>query len=246
MNLSKERKAFDAWFSGCDMGPRRSEADWNYHAAWAGWQARAALTPPRHMVADSAGGAERLGEPFESILHDNLPSLYITDEPSTAPAQIASPASQWGDPRVQQVYEILCRDDAPPPGEHWEGFQARLIVDALYGASPAALTEAIAHAKDMVRGHYPNHREYIVAATLLAAQPPAAANQAGITEDVAADAARFRFLYDEMGELIWYPPGWNGNIKARFDLYWECEEKDLRKAIDEWRKRIAHTESQKE
>lgn len=54
---------------------------------------------------------------------------------STAPAQ-------WEDHRVQKVYEILCRDDAPPPGEHWEGFQARLIVDAICGATPAALTDA--------------------------------------------------------------------------------------------------------
>lgn len=48
------------------------------------------------------------------------------------------------------------------------------------------------------------------------------------------DAERFRFLYDEMGELIWYPPRWNGNPNGRFDLYWESEEDDLRVAIDEW------------
>lgn len=56
-------------------------------------------------------------------------------------APSASPAAQWEDHRVQKVYEILCRDDAPPPGEHWEGFQARLIVDAICGATPAALTD---------------------------------------------------------------------------------------------------------
>lgn len=61
-----------------------------------------------------------------------------------------------------------------------------------------------------------------------------------------ADAERFRFLWDEMGELIWYPPRWNGNPKARFDLYWECEERDLRKAIDDWRAAIAAKEPNRE
>lgn len=56
-------------------------------------------------------------------------------------------------------------------------------------------------------------------------------------EALIEDGKRFRFLYDEMGELVWYPPGWNGNPKARFDLLWECEESDLRKAIDDWRKK---------
>ena len=41
------------------------------------------------------------------------------------------PISQFDDPRVQTVYEILCADAAPPKGEHWEGFIARRIVDAL-------------------------------------------------------------------------------------------------------------------
>lgn len=41
------------------------------------------------------------------------------------------PESKFDDPRVQIVYEILCADEAPPKGEHWEGFIARRIVDAL-------------------------------------------------------------------------------------------------------------------
>lgn len=41
------------------------------------------------------------------------------------------PESKFDDPRVQVVYEILCADEAPPKGEHWEGFIARRIVDAL-------------------------------------------------------------------------------------------------------------------
>ena len=43
------------------------------------------------------------------------------------------PKAQWEDPRVQAVYEILCdHGDAPhDPSEHWEGWIARRIVDAL-------------------------------------------------------------------------------------------------------------------
>lgn len=51
------------------------------------------------------------------------------------PAQ--EPRTQWDDPRVQQVYAILCSPDEPPEQEHWEGFAARRIVDALFGAQPA-------------------------------------------------------------------------------------------------------------
>jgi hypothetical protein len=35
------------------------------------------------------------------------------------------------DPRVQIVYDILCEAVMTPEGEHWEGFAARKIVDAL-------------------------------------------------------------------------------------------------------------------
>ncbi len=41
------------------------------------------------------------------------------------------PTTQFDDPKVQVVYAILCDDAGPPKGEHWEGFAARRIVDAL-------------------------------------------------------------------------------------------------------------------
>ena len=41
------------------------------------------------------------------------------------------PVAKFDDPKVQAVYEILCNDEAPPKSEHWEGFIARRIVDAL-------------------------------------------------------------------------------------------------------------------
>ena len=42
------------------------------------------------------------------------------------------------DPRVQVVYELLADPDNCPPNidEHWEGYLARRIVQALYDAPP--------------------------------------------------------------------------------------------------------------
>ena len=39
--------------------------------------------------------------------------------------------TKFDDPQVQKVYEILCSDETPPAGEHWEGFAAKRIVTAL-------------------------------------------------------------------------------------------------------------------
>jgi hypothetical protein len=52
------------------------------------------------------------------------------------PVHAVAPVAQWEDLRVQRVYEILCADETPPKGEHWEGFAARRIVDNI--ATPAA------------------------------------------------------------------------------------------------------------
>lgn len=54
----------------------------------------------------------------------------------------SDPRAQWEDPDVQLVYDILCEGETPPEGEHWEGFTARRIVDALAGQAstlPAAV-----------------------------------------------------------------------------------------------------------
>ena len=52
------------------------------------------------------------------------------------PAQ--EPVAQFEDPKVQTVYNVLCAEDAPPEGQHWEGWVARKIVDALYAAPQPA------------------------------------------------------------------------------------------------------------
>lgn len=50
----------------------------------------------------------------------------------------AAPVVAFDDPRVQVVYDILCNtDDVPPPEQHWEGWAARRIVDALAAPAPA-------------------------------------------------------------------------------------------------------------
>ena len=48
----------------------------------------------------------------------------------------AEPVASFDDPRVQAVYKILCSYARPPADEHWGGFTARRIVDAL--EAPAA------------------------------------------------------------------------------------------------------------
>jgi len=57
----------------------------------------------------------------------------ILEQPAALP--------EFEDPRVQAVYRILCEDERPPEGEHWEGFAARKIVAALeqLAAQPVAI-----------------------------------------------------------------------------------------------------------
>lgn len=59
-------------------------------------------------------------------------------------ADIVERLPEFNDPIVQTVYEILCADNEPPNGEHWEGFAARRIVAALAerAAVPAQVVEA--------------------------------------------------------------------------------------------------------
>ena len=64
---------------------------------------------------------------------------------STKHEQQAREMPPFDDPRVQQVYEILCEDNAAPYGEHWEGFAARRIVAALI-AREEMMREALAGA----------------------------------------------------------------------------------------------------
>lgn len=55
-----------------------------------------------------------------------------------APAAVAEPNTPFADQRVQIVYGLLADSEAmPPDGQHWEGWVARRIVDAL-AAAPAA------------------------------------------------------------------------------------------------------------
>lgn len=56
--------------------------------------------------------------------------------------QVAAPTAlpDWERPLVQAAYKILCSDDKPPAGEHWEGFVARRFVAAVE-ASARQLSE---------------------------------------------------------------------------------------------------------
>lgn len=59
----------------------------------------------------------------------------------------AAPVSSFEDSRTQAVYEVLVNDNYPPAcgNEHWEGWKARLIVDALFPIeAPAHSGEPVA------------------------------------------------------------------------------------------------------
>jgi hypothetical protein len=64
-------------------------------------------------------------------------------EPKAEPPKVS-----FEDHRVQDVYVVLCSDEVPPTGEHWEGFAARRIVDLF--AQPKA---------EPVKEPHPPHRQ---------------------------------------------------------------------------------------
>lgn len=80
----------------------------------------------------------------------------------------AAPVVAFDDPRVQVVYDILCNtDDVPPPEQHWEGWAARRIVDALAAPAPAQAEPVAAPTviyspvatKPQIDGRHPNDNE---------------------------------------------------------------------------------------
>ena len=77
--------------------------------------------------------------PWSSLMlnHDHMgeklckPTHWMPLPPPPTQAANSVPVAPFDDPKVQAVYAILCDDAEPPKGEHWEGFAARRIVDAL-------------------------------------------------------------------------------------------------------------------
>ena len=65
----------------------------------------------------------------------------------------AAPVSSFEDSRTQAVYEVLVNDNYPPAGsnEHWEGWKARLIVDALF---PIEVPAAVDHDEALLEKLY--------------------------------------------------------------------------------------------
>ena len=55
---------------------------------------------------------------------------------AAAPVAPSEPTTRFNDPQVQIVYDLLNSDDAPPSDQHWEGWVARRIIDALVAAKP--------------------------------------------------------------------------------------------------------------
>jgi hypothetical protein len=73
---------------------------------------------------------------FENVagldaLEKQLRRLRESHFQASPPAQPKAepPKVSFEDQRVQAVYDVLCSDEVPPEGEHWDGFAARRIVD---------------------------------------------------------------------------------------------------------------------
>jgi hypothetical protein len=121
-----------------------------------------ALAAPQAAQPPKALDSPRLQELFSATIDGALTSGYqgvapapaghwlepwwrkgraVAEQQAAQPPQ--EPAAKWGDPRVQTVYELLCENEAPPDGQHWEGWLARRIVDALAAqpVAPAARSE---------------------------------------------------------------------------------------------------------
>lgn len=77
------------------------------------------------VYALAAIGHKHFGNPIPQEWYAAARELLSDGEPA------CEPTAKFEDPNVQTVYEILCAQEKPPEGEHWEGFLARRIVDAL-------------------------------------------------------------------------------------------------------------------
>lgn len=92
-----------------------------------GWAIEVSQCIDRAMRAAQPAGAQAAPELTETAVTAKNP---------------AAPVSSFEDSRTQAVYEVLVNDNYPPAGsnEHWEGWKARLIVDALFPIeAPAAV-----------------------------------------------------------------------------------------------------------
>lgn len=116
------------------------------------------------------------------------------------------PVVGFDDPRVQRVYEILCSDEQPPSEQHWEGWTARRIVDALYAqpvsAAPSDQVIELAEALQV--------RRILEAIKAVAALHPAAdlptpfqAAWAACCEEIFYRATGEQWNMDEDGPQAW-------------------------------------------
>ena len=109
---------------------------WECIGRWSSYLAlngeKANLSPPEWLVdavkAATVQPEHRFDTPESHIVKWSIP---VDPNNFGEPLAQPEPVAKFDDPQVQLVYEILCNDEAPPKSEHWEGFIARRIVDAL-------------------------------------------------------------------------------------------------------------------
>lgn len=203
----KEQDAFETWARSERMDMSQHPLHWLFldartDAARQGWKGGltyavmavgAALAAPTVCRTDGRcqyaidSGAEGMGHcptgkcvmPPPAGANDEVP------EADMCAAQVPA-EPEWSDPRVQAVYEILCSDNAPPDGEHWEGFAAKRIVQALsvkpVGVSHADVQREALISEELQRRNWPSNPRNAARAGWYAAiraqglPPPAGAN----------------------------------------------------------------------
>jgi hypothetical protein len=143
---------------------------------------------------------------------------------------VIQPTIPWEDDRVQLVYKILAQSgEVGPedPSEHWEGWQARRIVEALYDSTPAAMWR--------VRGEPDPHPDLIDRER---AQLP----MGQLTDEELANAAFMNYdqrpaVEDLILRKAWTPLVWMQALKER--VRWMSRQLvKARKRIDELEARI--------
>lgn len=146
------------------------------------------------------------------------------------PYPVVQPTIPWEDDRVQVVYKILADSEAAPPeGEHWEGWAARRIVEALYDSTPAALWRT--------RGEPDPHPDLVDRER---AQLP----MGQLTDDQLADAAFMNYDQKPSAEDLifrraWTPLMWMTAVKER--VRWLSRQLVKRQArIDQLEASIPH------
>jgi hypothetical protein len=89
------------------------------------------------MITLTREEAQQLLEVFELFLEEAEDVTTLEDNlVKMLRARLSAPEPKELTGKEKIVYDILCSDETPPNGQHWEGFVAQKIVEALAQPEP--------------------------------------------------------------------------------------------------------------